>query len=161
MAICHGQGGPDQVDGCCYVNGAPCPLRWKIDGQQVYEGPDMVPLGNVEQAVSTYVNGTPKRNRGVEQLQNVVYACRAAVIAIAEDGNRVTDRAAFEAAWTAYDGYQPVADHWQSIGRPREWCPQYGPPEGQCCFSEDEATNQAKAGALHVNAVEVRSRRPG
>lgn len=160
MAFCHGQGNLD-TDGCCYVAGAVCPNRWKIVDGRVYEGPDLVDLGTVQEVAATYHNSPAVQQRAIDQVQGMVYVCRVAVEVIVQDPKRINDRAAFEAAWAAHPDYQPIADEWEAIGKPRNWCPLYGPPENQCCYAEDEATNAAKASALTTSAVSIRSQRSG
>jgi hypothetical protein len=46
-------------------------------------------------------------------------------------------------------------------GKPRNWCMTYGPTEGQCCYGEDQTTNDTNANVLDVVAVTVRSSAEG
>lgn len=157
--LCHGQGDleADPFDGgCCWVNGQVCPNRWYIENGSVFDS-NRTLLGTVDDVARSFVgNSKPRRERIVAQVQGAVYICSAAVFAVDADPSILTDRAQFDTAWAARPEYQPVADAWEAGGKPRNWCQVYGPGEGQCCFSEDQATNDAKAGVLDAVAVTVR-----
>jgi hypothetical protein len=155
MAFCHGKGGADQVDGCCYVNGEVCPNRLKQVNGRIFDhvGTD---LGTTTEFIASLTNNGAARNRGAQQVQGIVFACRAAINAIVANASVLNDRAAFDVAWAARPEYQPVADAWEALGLPRNYCQVYGMAQGQCCFSEDEATNEAKAADLSSVAVTVR-----
>jgi len=168
--LCHGQGDPeaDLFDGgCCWVDGEVCPNRWFIDWPGAY-GPAETIYDNTRTALGTvtgYVTdlmpgGGPNKAarvaRVVAQVQGATYACAAAAHIIGMDPSLINDRAAFDTAWAARVEYQPIADHWQTLGKPRNWCMVYGPAEGQCCHSEDQATNDARTAALDPVAVTVR-----
>lgn len=173
--LCHGQGDPadDLFDGgCCWVNGAVCPNRWFIDWPGAY-GPAGTIYDSNRQSLGTvtaYVDslmpgGGPNKaarvQRVVDQVNNAVYVCRAAAYVIGMDPSLINDRVQFEAAWEATAEYQTVATSWLAIGKPANWCMQYGPTEGQCCFGEDQATNDAKTANLTTTAVTVRRAAPG
>ena len=180
--ICHGQGNDPTPradpfdDGCCFVDGAPCPVRWYIDystsspagdiGTATMYDSDRNLLGTVFAYVDGLMpGGGPNKaarvQRVLDQVQGTVYVCSAAAYVIGMDPSLINDPAAFEAAWEAHVDYQPIADIWEARGKPRNYCMIYGPPEGQCCFSEDQATNDARASALTEVAVQVRSGRAG
>lgn len=161
--LCHGQG-DGRVDafdgGCCYVNGLVCPNRWFIDWASP-EGEVLdssrTSLGTVDDVARSFVGNNPNRRASVaDAVQGVSFVCSAAVFAVADDPSLLNDRAAFEAAWELRPEYQPIADVWETIGRPRSWCMSYGPGEGQCCFGEDPATNDAKRAVLSTTAVTIR-----
>jgi len=175
--ICHGQGDPraDPFDGgCCYVSGEVCPLRWFIDWNgdigpagEMYDS-TRTSLGTITDYVTDLMpGGGPNKAdrvaRVVAQVQNATFVCSAAAYVIGMDPSLINDRAQFEAAWEATAEYQAIADLWEAQGKPRNWCMTYGPTEqnGQCCFKEDQATNDARAGALDAVAVTVRSAATG
>lgn len=157
--LCHGSGNLEADPfngGCCWINGQVCPNRWYLEGGSVFDS-NRTLLGTVNEVVESFVGKSrPRKNRVIEQVEGATYICSAAVLAVDADPSVLTDRAAFDAAWAARPEYQPVADAWEAIGKPRNWCQLYGPDEGQCCFSEDQATNDAKSGALTSTAVTVR-----
>lgn len=163
MTICHGQGDVE-VDGCCWVDGAVCPLRLKIDGGVVYEGPDLVDQGTVDGYVKARVKGKPNQDRVIAQLQGVRFACRAAADVLAADGNLLNDRPAFEQAWnTQADYVAQVRPAWDRLedarGLPRGsyQCSTWrGEGGAQCCFREDVVANEVKAGGLSVEARTLR-----
>jgi len=165
--ICHGQGDQrvDTLDGgCCFVAGQVCPNRWFIDWTGVAAVADAIvrdhtgaSLGTVDAVARSFVGGNPNRRQQIyDEVQGTLFLCAAAIQAIAVDPNIRNNRATFDAAWAARAEYQPIADAWELIGRPRNWCQLFGPPEGQCCFGEDQATNDTRAAALSVTAVTVR-----
>lgn len=163
MNLCHGNGNPS-TDGCCYVDGAVCPLRWKIANDHVYDaaGTD---LGTVDAVVRQYAGPNPQRQkRAKDQLQGVVYVCTAAVRVIVDNPATLTDRAAFETAWLNDAEYQTkVRPAWERLEQANGWAPGsydcptwtgHGAPE--CCYAEPQATNDAKAAPLTASAVQIR-----
>jgi hypothetical protein len=164
MAFCHGQGGPDQPDGCCYVNGLPCPLRWKIVDGRIYEGPDLTDLGTVVDLVNARWRQKQIREKVLEQVQGITYLCRAALEVVAADPSLILDRVAFEQAWDNHPDYVAlVRPAWEAVedrmglARGEFQCSSWkGEGNQQCCFSEDTATNESKAGALSTVAVTLR-----
>ena len=158
--LCHGNGDLS-VDGCCYVNGAVCPLRWKLVAGRILEGPDLTDRGTVVSFAASVSNNPNIRQRIIDQAQGLTYACSAAINALVADAKLLNDRPGFEAAWAARPEYQPIADAWEAIGKPRDWCPKFGPAEGQCCFGETQAVNDAKVAALSTTAVNIRSKVTG
>ena len=177
--MCHGQGNPES-DGCCWVAGAPCPLRWKLDSGRVYdhEGQD---LGTVAQAANL-VAGGPAVGRVVAQLQGPRIVCRAALEVIAGDETLLGDRARFEDAWNNHPEYvAKVRPEWARVearalmgvgsyqcstwaGMPEHiendpaGFPSMAPFRQECCWAETDATNDARAAKLAPQSVEVRSR---
>lgn len=177
--ICHGQGDQrsDLFDGgCCFVGGSVCQNRWFIDyststppgnrediaNATVLDHNRQV-LGTVDDVARSFVGNNPNRRQRVfDQLQGALYVCKVAALVV--EGNwdgGPPDRATFDAAWAAHPDYQPVADAWEAIGKPRNWCVLYGPSEGQCCHAEDQATNDANRANLTAVAVTVRSAATG
>lgn len=175
--LCHGQGDNSGFDGgCCWVNGAICPVRWFIDyststpagdvGTATIRNSTGASLGTVSAYVSSLMPGggptkTQRVQRVLDQIRGVVYVCSAAAYVIGMDPSLLNDRAAFEAAWSATAEYQTIAPQWVAIGKPANWCMTFGPTEGQCCFREDQATNDARRAKLSATAVTVRSRAQG
>lgn len=166
MTFCHGSGDPPN-DGCCYVSdGTVCPLRYKIDGGRILEGPDLVDRGTVEEYVRGAVKGKGNQDRVLAQLTGIRYACRAAVEVIAADAKLLTDRPAFEAAWDGHADYVALVrePHWTVIEE------RTGLPPGSyqcstwrgfdttphCCFREDPVTNDEKAAGLSAEARQLR-----
>lgn len=158
MSFCHGNGDLAR-DGCCWVAGVICPNRWKLVGGRIKEGPNLVDRGTVAEFAASVSNNPNIRRRITDQAQGLTYACKVAIDVLTTTPALLNDRAAFEAAWAAHADYQPIADAWEAIGKPRPWCPEFGPAEGQCCYAEDEATNAAKRGALSATAVQIRQGR--
>jgi hypothetical protein len=163
--ICHGQGNPS-TDGCCYVNGAPCPLRWKIVAGRILEGPTLIDRGTVDSYINSIVSGKPNRDRAKALVQGAVYICSAAVDVLVASPALLNDRPGFEAAWNAHARYvAEVRPAWvdveQRLGLPAgsyqcsTWMGVQGP---ECCFAEDQATNDTKAAALTATAVSIRQR---
>lgn len=160
--LCHGNGDA-AVDGCCWVEGQICPLRWKIVNDHVFDhlGTD---LGTVDSFIKARVNGKPNQDRAKAQLQGVVYVCSAAIDVLVADSTLLDDRARFEAAWNAHEGYvAQVRPAWarieQSLGLPdgSYQCSTWrGTGRAQCCWAEDQTTNDSKAGSLHADGVKVR-----
>ena len=146
--FCHGN---PVVNGdqCCWVNGQRCVNL--LEGQEVADA--------VQAQVDLYNFKGQANNLANRIGDGVNFACHVAIKVLAESvdaSNQLPDRAAFEAAWTAHPDYQSVADAWEAIGKPRSWCPEYGPAEGQCCFAEDPLTNDGRGAGI---PVEVRSLR--
>lgn len=170
--LCHGQGDPRAdpfLGGCCYVNGAICPNRWYIEPgpvtseRQVLDHQRNV-LGTVDAVARTFVgNNGPRRQRVADAIQGTQFVCKAAILAIDANPQILNNRAQFDTAWAARPEYQPIADAWEAIGEPRNYCQVYGPATGefQCCFRETEQENAAKAGALTTTAVTIRRSAPG
>lgn len=169
--ICHGKGGADQVGrhpdgeaGCCHWGGHVCPNRWRI----VWNGADGtiydwqgVSLGLVSAYINSLMPGggptkTQRVNRVMDQVRNITYVCKIPAYLIGMDPSLINARTTLDAQWLAHADYDQVADYWESIGMPRNWCMTYGPPDGQCCFSESAATNLSKQSDLAVSAVTVR-----
>jgi hypothetical protein len=181
--ICHGRGtmpGNNAEtafnDGCCFIDGEICPNRWFIDyststpagdtGTATIRNSEGVSLGTVTAYVTSLMPGggntkAQRVARVVAQLTNILYVCAPAAYVIGMDPSLITNRVQFETAWSGRAEYTPIADYWQSIGKPRNWCMSFGPTEGQCCHAEDQATNDANRAFLHTSAVEVRRRAPG
>ena len=166
MPACHGQGGVDQATngdgGCCYVNGTVCPLRLKQVNGRIFDaaGTD---LGTTTQYINSLTNNGAARNRAQQQAQGVVFFCKAAISVIVAQASLLNDRPAFNAAWNAQVDYvAQVRPAWaaleQAQGLPAGsyQCSTWGPPQGQCCFSESQAVNDAKFAALSATAVTVR-----
>lgn len=163
MRLCHGSGNLD-TDGCCYVEGQPCPLRWKIQDGRILEGPGLVDRGTVDTYINSLVNGNQARNRAKAQVQGVTYICKAAVEVIAADASRLNNRAALNAAWDSHPEYVAlVRPAWERVEAMLDipagsyQCSTWrGVGDPECCFAEDDATNAAKRANLSVQAVQVR-----
>lgn len=165
--ICHGNGDAPAFDGgCCIkVGGDVCELRWFIDWTtpegEVFDSTN-TSMGTVDDVARAFVGNNPQRRaRVAEAVQGTVYICQAAILVVDGDPSLLNDRAAFDAAWAARAEYQSIADGWEAIGRPRNWCMIYGPPEGHCCFREDQTTNDTYRAGLSVTAVSLRSQAQG
>jgi hypothetical protein len=161
VAFCHGRGAVDQADGCCFLSdGTICPLRIKIVGGRVLEGPTLIDRGTV----TPLTNNGAARNRAQQQAQGLVYGCLAAIRVIVAQASLLNDRAAFEAAWNAQADYvAQVRPHWNIVedrmGIPRGsfQCSTWKGEAGQqCCFSQNTVTNEAEAANLTATAVTVR-----
>lgn len=160
--FCHGSGDLAR-DGCCYVAGQVCPLRWKLVAGNVVDASG-ASLGTVAQVAASYGANKAQRDRVERQLQGVTFVCRAAVESIVADPTRLTDRPALEAAWHSHPDYvaqvRPAwaqveqdlglaegaynCGTWRGTGRP------------QCCFAETPEVNASKANALHSEGKAVR-----
>jgi hypothetical protein len=154
-AICHGNGWLGQ-DGCCYVDGAVCPNRWKIVDGHVFDaqGND---LGTVEQLIATVTNNRNAQRTGAQLAQGITFLCGVAMKVLLNDTKLISNPTGFRAAWLAHPDYQPIAAAWERIGQPRNWCMTFGPGEGQCCYSEPLTENEAKQQLLSEVAVQVRT----
>lgn len=162
MTFCHGNGSPE-MDGCCWVDGAPCPLRIKI-----VDGSVVAPNGNTIGKVGNYVaevhTTQSRRAEALEQLQGVTYACRAAVEVLATDPSLRRDRGAFEEAWNSHPDYvAQVRPHWEELEErlglnPGSYqCSTWtGTGRPQCCFAETPETNEQRARGLAASAVAIR-----
>lgn len=168
--ICHGKG--VGAIGCCWLGTVVCPHRWRIDNQGgtlstrdslIYDADDVL-LGTVDAYVKSVHNGKPRQDRVVDVIQGRRFVCGVLANAVVANGipTGANWEADFEAAWSAE--YQPgasaadVGDYWASIGKPRNWCVSYGQTEPQCCFGEDQATNDTGVAALSVTSVTIASR---
>jgi hypothetical protein len=144
--LCHG----NPSEHCCWVAGVRC--------VNLLEGPQV--LAAVEALIVQYNFKGPANNAAKLLDDGITFACHVALkvlaASIASTG-QLPGRTAFEAAWTAHPDYQSVADAWELIGKPRSWCPEYGPAEGQCCFAEDQATNDTKAAGIPVQVRNLRN----
>lgn len=162
--ICHSQGNI-ATDGCCYVAGAPCPLRWKIVNGRVLQGSNLTDIGTVAQAVNARWSGSQARARVNAQLTGLLVACRAALDSFASDSRTVTDRARLNAAWDANTDYlNQVRPHWAAVEQANGWaagsyqCSTWkGAGSGECCFGESAAVNLAKQAAMSATAVTIRT----
>ena len=154
--FCDGKG--DLVrDGCCYVDGQVCPLRWLLadggDGQRhIYEGPSLTDLGTVTDYVNAAIPNRPGRRRAEDAVAGVAFVCSAAIATFVEDAKLLNDRPGFEVAWDAkIEELAPeVHAHFDAIGIDR--CPVWK-PEGQCCF---KATHVADTSAMDAGNVALR-----
>lgn len=166
MSFCHGKGN-QETDGCCWVNGAPCPLRWKIVGGRIKEGPELTDRGTVAEYAATVSNNKQIQQRIVDQTQGLNIACRAAVEVIVANPALLNDRAAFDQAWNTHSEYvAQVRPHWRQVeinlglAEGAYQCSTWvGTGRNECCFSEDEATNTARRSNLASSAVTIRSKR--
>lgn len=158
MAFCHGNGNLGS-DGCCWVDGSICPNRWKIVNGRILEGPELRDLGTVAEFAASASKNPNVQQRIVDQAAGLTYACKVAVDVLANTPALLTDRAGFEQAWADHPDYQPIADHWETVGKTRSWCPEYGPAESQCCYAEPETENETKRAGLTTSAVTIRFQR--
>ena len=174
--ICHGRGSmPGNqaqgsfADGCCIWDNHVCPNRWYLtwntpDGE-IFDASGQS-LGTVTAYIQSQMPGggqtkTQRVNRVLDQVRNIRYVCAPAAYVIGMDPSLITNRAQFEAAWSARAEYTPVGDYWVSVGKPRNWCMSFGPTEGQCCYGESQVVNDQNRSQLHTSAVEVRRRATG
>ena len=146
--FCHGN---PVVNGdhCCWVDGARCPNL--LEGQEVADA--------VQVQIDLYNFKGPANNLARKLGDGINFACGVAIKVIAESidsTSQLPDRPTFEAAWTAHADYQAIADAWEAMGKPRSWCPEYGPAEGQCCFAEDQATNDTRGAGVPVELKNLR-----
>jgi hypothetical protein len=145
--LCHGNPSNDH---CCYVNGVRC--------VNLLEGPEI--LAAVEALITQY-NFQGQANNAAKLFDDgITFACHVALKVLAahlDATGQLIDRATFETNWAAHPDYQAVADVWESLGKPRSWCPEYGPSEGQCCFAEDATTNNTKANGIPVTIRNLRA----
>lgn len=164
--LCHGNGNAG-VDGCCFVDGAVCPLRWKIVDGRILEGPELLDRGTVEEFAASVSKSKQVQQRVVEQAQGVTFACKAAIEVVVDDPALLSDRDGFEAAWNGHADYVTlVRPHWAAIENRlglaagsyqcSSWEGAGGP---QCCFAEDQVTNSAKTAGLSSTAVTIRQAR--
>lgn len=173
MATCHGK--HPETDGCCYVNGLPCPLRMYIhptDGH-VYQGPDNTDLGTVAEVIDNEGPGGPAKNTATKLLTGMEggYLCRAAFDVLTDEPQFLSridadKRQAFETRWNIHTGYLAnVRPAWEKIetdlGLPAGSynCSTFqGSPGGdnQCCFSEDPTTNAARVTPLNPDVITMR-----
>jgi hypothetical protein len=172
--LCHGQGDQrsDLFDGgCCFINGQVCPIRWFIDystsspagdvGTATIYDSNRQSLGTVFNYVNALMPGggpnkTARVQRVLDQIKGVLYVCSAAAYVIGMDPSLINNRAQFDTAWAANTSYTPIGDIWVSMNKPFNWCQLFGPPEGQCCFAENQSTNDSRASSLTSSAVTVR-----
>lgn len=178
MPYCTGQG--DQGDdpfngGCCLVRNEICPHRWFID----YTGLDPATqtreatildasgasLGTVDAYVSSVHRGKPRQDRVVDAIQGSVYVCGVLANTVVANGipTGANWEAEFDAAWSAE--YEPgasaadVGDAWAEIGKPRNWCVSFGPPDiPVCCFAQSDTECDAQAVVLTTTRVTVAQR---
>jgi hypothetical protein len=144
--LCHGN--PDQH--CCWVNGVRC--------SNLLEGPQI--LAAVEALITQYNFQGPLNNAARLMPEGITFACHVALKVMAahlDVTGQMIPRSTFETNWAAHPDYDHVADAWEAIGKPRDWCPKYGPAEGQCCFSEPEPVNATKANGIPVSIKNLRS----
>jgi hypothetical protein len=161
--LCHGSGDLAR-DGCCFVAGQVCPLRFKIVDGRIYEGPDLIDRGTVDEYIAANVKGKGNQDRVRAQVAGITFVCRAAVEVIAADGRLLSDRPAFETAWNEHPDYvRLVRPHWAAIEARLELedgsyqCSSWrGTGLPQCCFAEDLVDNETKGAGLSVDARELR-----
>lgn len=166
MGFCHGNGNLE-TDGCCWVAGQVCPLRWKVVNGRVLEGPALVDRGTPSQAAALLTSNGAARTRITTQAQGATYLCRAALEVIAANSAVLTNRAALDAAWNTHAQYAAlVRPEWAKIeerlglAAGSYQCSTWmGTGVAQCCFAEDEVTNAAKRATLAATAVTVRQAR--
>lgn len=163
MSICHGNG--DLVrDGCCYVNGEVCPLRWKFVDGRILEGATLTDLGATDAYIDSLGYNKPTTQAIKDQVAGLTYACKAAIEVLIADSSLLDDRPRFEAAWNAHADYVAmVRPHWATIeetlgmAEGEYQCSTWrGTGGAQCCFAEDAATNDAKAAPLTTGATAIR-----
>lgn len=155
MAVCHGRGDPEH-DGCCYVEGEVCPLRWKAWRGHIYAGPEMKNLGTIAEAVDTLMPGHSPQERA-EAIRHGVgqrtIICSAAL--------------RYAGDWTAVhtdpEYNDKVRPAWERLEQDNGWepgayqCGTWGETfgRGQCCFGEDPETNARKAAWMTEVPVEI------
>lgn len=159
--LCHGNG--NNGEGCCFINGQVCPLRWRLENGHIYNasGTD---LGPVQDYVYSLIPSTAGRTRAMDQLQGVKFVCTAAINVLVLDARLLNNRAGFEAAWMAEPSYvAQVAPLWRAreieSGLPTGTldCANWkGTAGSQCCFIEDSTTNAAYAATLSTSARNLR-----
>lgn len=148
--VCHGQGNLNS-DGCCWVGGVRCPLRWKQEAG-IIKDRDGNSLGTVATAVQTKIGGPKaKRDRIVQAIGERVYICSLA--------------AEYEGNWDAVHvdtRYQTqVRPTWQQVEQanglaPNSYnCGTWGPGSAQCCYGEDPLVNAAKSAWMSTVAVHI------
>jgi len=144
---CHGKGDP-AGDGCCYVNGAPCPLR----------------VDNIDTLISTK-NWKGKQKRTAQQAGQGVtgsggYVCAAAVEVVVNNETLLDNRAAFDAARDTHPDYlTQVRPVWAALEVLNGWVPgsfQCSTWVAGCCYNEDSGTNTAGFAGLHSTQVTIR-----
>lgn len=163
MNFCHGKGNT-QTDGCCWVAGAPCPLRLKVVDGRVLEGPDLTDRGTVTELANTLGSSGAARTRAKDLLTGVNIACRAAVEILTATPRFLSDRPGFEAAWDTHAAYvAQVRPHWEAVEddlgleRGEYQCSTWqGTGGDQCCFAETEVENTSKRQNLSSTAVAIR-----
>lgn len=161
---CHGKGNID-TGSCCWVDGQICELRLKIENGRVYQGPNLTDMGTIAEFSASIGRTKAVRDRASAQITGPLFACRAALEVIANDGALLSDRPAFDAAWIAHADYQRlVRPAWAALEQdlglaPNSYnCPTWvGTGTTQCCYAEDEVTNASKRVDLTTAAVTVRS----
>lgn len=163
MKLCHGKGDPE-FDGCCYVNGQVCPLRWKIVNGRILEGPDLVDKGTVEQFAQSVTSNRNAQSQIIAQAQGVNIVCSAAVKVLSANPALLNNRAGFNDAWNNQPDYiAKVRPHWEIIEQDLGLAPGsyqcstwQGTGKDQCCFAETEEVNASKRANLSATAVAIR-----
>lgn len=150
---CHGNPTGQPEGGCCYLDGVICPLH--MTEAQALAWINAQPTGVLSNAAKNFARA---------HIVGIAHHCRAALEAVIANRGNLTNRAAIEAAWIAHPTYQStVRPVWaaveQRMGIPAGsfQCPTWKGEGGiQCCFSESQATNDAKMALLAGTAVTVR-----
>lgn len=152
--LCHGNGDLAR-DGCCYVAGQVCPLRWKIENGTVTQGAS-TDLGTVQDLAQAL--GMPKgRAKNLDQvLQGRTFVCSVAAKAIAGDTSLLRDPDALADAWDNDPDYlREVRPTWADLEQRLGMAPGTyqcstwrGVGGAQCCFAEPPEENATKAANL-------------
>lgn len=186
--ICHGQGDPDSFGCCEIGGYGICPMRWLIDTTgEVFisnDGETLTSLGALDTAIRNgFGVNNPNIRDDIKDFIGRQDGAGPSMIICTAFGNAARDHWAefmveVSNVWEISDGpladqrwseefdvggsAEWVGDQWAAQGRPRDWCVSFGTvPEGTgkaCCFTEDQATNDAGVANLSATSVSVRGR---
>jgi hypothetical protein len=187
--ICHGKGDQRadwQDGGCCHIAGVTppsgiCQMRWAIDTNGDVYNSNRQNIGQLDDLIKTvYGVNNPNTRQEIAnflgwQTGIQLFVCTAFGQAavdhwdefMAPQGQEIvmTDRAQADVRWgeefEVGGSAVAVGDAWAASNKPRNWCVVFGPPEGHCCWREDQTTNDANAAAVTTTRVSVSSQAQG
>lgn len=175
-----------QDGGCCHIPGVVppsniCPMRWAIDTNGSVFNSNRQNIGQLDDLIKT-VYGVNNPNTRLNIINFLgwqsglqMYICTAFAQAAVDHWNEfmavqnqqlvMTNRTQADIRWSEEfntgGSAVSIGDAWANLGKPRNWCVVYGPPEGHCCFREDQATNDARRSLVTTTRVSVSSQAPG
>lgn len=155
MLVCHGQGDLDH-DGCCYVEGQVCPLRWKLVKGRILAGPNLVDIGSPPEAVASVMpDATPSERFAVVRsgIGGRTFICSAALRHGGDWSAVHTDPEYVENVRPAWERIEERMGLEPGAYQCGTWSETFG--RGQCCFGEPPETNARKGAWISEVTVEI------
>lgn len=140
--FCHG----NHEDHCCYIKGRKCDNL--LEGEQI-----LVFLETLVYSLDGSLDSVKDLSVGVSFACSIPLEITARKIL---KENTLPDKEELITEWLTHYKYGPIADIWVELGLPYSYCTDYGPKQGQCCFSESYTLNYERANNIPVSVRKLR-----